>query len=458
MSDFLQRLELAASRRCLLARGQKILVAVSGGADSMALLHALHLVAPSHRWRLAVAHFNHRLRGRASNADEALVRRTAAALGLPFFAGAADVKTIAARSKISLEMAARKLRHEFLARTAAQHHFPVIALAHHGDDQVELFFLRLLRGTGGEGIAGMKLRSPSPADPAVTLVRPLLDFNKTELLGFVREHKIAFRNDATNASHDFLRNRIRHELLPLLRKNYQPGLDKTVLRLMEIVGAEADFVSAAAEKFSAGRARGFASQPPAIQRKVLQRQLAAIGFLPDFERIEQLRLAPGKKVSACAGLTVARDAAGKVHCHETSAPAFNSAGLTLDLSGRQGRAEFAGRKLRWRLEPAQPFRRPPAGPAAHRAPLQELFDADQVGGRIILRHWQPGDRFQPIGLKSPAKLQDLFVNAKIPAARRRQLVLAATAAGTIFWVEGLRISDPFKLTPRTRRQLVWQAS
>jgi len=150
-------------------------------------------------------------------------------------------------------MAARKLRHEFLARTAAQHHFPVIALAHHADDQVELFFLRLLRGTGGEGIAGMKPRSPSPADPAITLVRPLLDCAKTEFLAFVREHKIAFRDDATNASPDFLRNRIRHELLPLLRKNYQPGLDKTVLRLMEIVGAEADFVSAAAGKFSAGR-------------------------------------------------------------------------------------------------------------------------------------------------------------------------------------------------------------
>ena len=458
VSEFLQRAESEIRNRRLFSRGQKILVAVSGGADSMALLHALHLLAPPHRWRLAIAHFNHRLRGRASNADEALVRRTAAALGLPFFAGDADVKTIAARSKISLEMAARKLRHEFLARTAAQHHFPVIALAHHADDQVELFFLRLLRGTGGEGIAGMKPRSPSPADPAITLVRPLLDCAKTEFLAFVREHKIAFRDDATNASPDFLRNRIRHELLPLLRKNYQPGLDKTVLRLMEIVGAEADFVSAAAGKFSAGRTFGFANLPPAIQRKVLQRQLSAIGLIPDFDLIEQLRLAPGKKVSTGAGLTVARDAAGNVHCHEASAPAFNPAGLSLDLSGRQGRVEFAGRKLHWRLEPAKPLPRPPAGPAARRPLRRELFDADQIGSQIILRHWQPGDRFQPIGLKAPAKLQDLFVNAKIPAARRRQLVLAATAAGKIFWVESLRIGDPFKITPRTRRQLVWQAS
>ena len=156
------------------------------------------------------------------------------------------MKPFAAQSKLSVEMAARKLRHEFLARTAQKQKISTIALAHHADDQVELFFLRLLRGAGGEGLAGMKWRSPSPADK--NLARPPAAgfFQKRNLLAFARENKIRFRDDATNFSTDFLRNRIRNELLPLLRKNYQPGLDKTILRLMEIVGAEAEFVGEAA--------------------------------------------------------------------------------------------------------------------------------------------------------------------------------------------------------------------
>ena len=273
VSEFLQRVEGEIQNRRLLLRGQKILVAVSGGVDSMALLRVLHLLAPKNRWRISVAHFNHRLRGRASDADERLVRKTAAAMKLPVFAESADVKAFAAKSKLSLEMAARKLRHEFLARVARQNKIKTIALAHHADDQVELFFLRLLRGAGGEGLAGMKWRSPSPADKTISLVRPLLGFSKAELLEFARENKIQFHDDATNFSGDFLRNRIRNELLPLLRKNYQPGLDKAVLRLMEIVGAEAEFVGEAARQWldkparltcrSAGT-RGSASLPRLI--------------------------------------------------------------------------------------------------------------------------------------------------------------------------------------------------
>ena len=152
------------------------------------------------------------------------------------------------QSKLSIEMAARKLRHEFFARDRAG--------AKNQNDCARAprrrpsgtFFLRLLRGAGGEGLAGMKWRSPSPADKTISLVRPLLDFSKNELAEFARENKIHFRDDATNFSSDFLRNRIRNELLPLLRKNYQPGLNKTILRLMEIVGAESEFVGEAAKK------------------------------------------------------------------------------------------------------------------------------------------------------------------------------------------------------------------
>ncbi len=469
VSEFLQRVENAVRQRRLFVRGQEILAAVSGGADSMVLLHVLHSLAQKKRWTISVAHFNHRLRGRASDADEKLVRQTAKKLRLKFFGESADVKKIAAQTKLSIEMAARKLRHEFLAQTARKQKIPTVALAHHADDQVELFFLRLLRGAGGEGLAGMKWRSPSSADKKVVLVRPLLAFSKAELLAFAGENKIRFRDDATNSASDFLRNRIRNELLPLLRKNYQPAVDKTVLRLMEITGAEAEFASEAAREFCGRRgdesqikignklgtphvvSHNFTELPVAVQRKVLQQQLAGLGVAADFELVERLRETPDRPASVAADASVVRDAAGKVSCRRQESGDFNSAELRLKLSGRAGRAEFGGGKFRWQIRSRQKAALPqkPAG--------VEFFDADKVGDQIILRHWRAGDRFQPIGLKSAVKLQDLFTNAKILAALRRELVLATAENGEIFWVEGLRIGEKFKLTPGTARVFVWSA-
>jgi tRNA(Ile)-lysidine synthase len=459
VSEFLQRVQNAVNKRRLLSCGQKILVAVSGGADSMVLLCVLHSLAKKNRWKLCVAHFNHHLRGRASDADETLVRQTAEKLRLKFIPGGADVTCFAAQSKISIEMAARKLRHEFLARTARELKISTIAVAHHAEDQVELFFLRLLRGAGGEGLAGMKWRSPSPADQTITLVRPLLDFSKAELLMFARENKIRFRDDITNFSTDFLRNRIRNELLPLLRNKYQPAVDKIVLRLMDIVGAEAEFVGKAAKDVASSlrldsarpQVERYNDLPLAIQRKVLQQQLTEIGLPPDFELIEALRAAPEKFVSVGQSLSVARDASGKVYSRERLTSDFNSGELKLELSGRAGQAEFGGRKFRWVLKAFSGSR----GRSPHQT---EFFDADTIGGEFTLRHWRPGDRFQPIGLKSEVKLQDLFVNAKIPAARRRELVLATTAENQIFWVEGLRIGEQFKLTPETKVKFAWNWS
>ena len=456
MSEFLQRVENEVQNRRLFLRGQKILVAVSGGADSMALLQVLTMLGKKHRWKIAVAHFNHQLRGRASDADEKLVRQTAQKLRLQFFGHRADVKRVAAQSKISVEMAARKLRHEFLARVALEQKISTLALAHHADDQVELFFLRLLRGAGGEGVAGMKWRSPSPAAAKITLVRPLLGFSKAEILAFARAGKIQFRDDATNFSSDFLRNRIRNELLPLLQKKYQPGLSKTVLRLMEITGAEAEFVGVASSRWldpvqSGAERRSFDNLPVAVQRRVLQQQLTGLGVASDFDLVEQLRRSAEKLVSVRPGLSVTRDSLGKIRrvsSNGSKTAKFNDDELKLKLSGRAGQAKFGGLKFRCAIKKFSGSRG-----RAHRQ--TEFFDVDKIGGEIVLRHWRAGDRFQPIGMKSAVKLQDLFVNAKIPAARRRELVLAATAGGEIFWVEGLRTGEKFKLVVETRRVLVW---
>lgn len=450
MSEFIHRLEGSIQRQQLLPAGQKILVAVSGGVDSMVLLHVLNTLAPNRRWQLTVAHFNHQLRGRSSDADEKFVRKTAAALKLPFVAERADVKAFAKKSKLSIEMAARKLRHEFFARVACSRKIATVALAHHADDQVELFFLRLLRGAGGEGLAGMKRSSPSPVERQVTLVRPLLDLTKADLLQFARELKISFREDATNASANFLRNRIRHELLPLLHKEYQPGLGKSVLRLMTIVGAESETIGNLAAEWRSQRRPKFERLPAAVQRRVVQSQLLSLGLASDFDLVESLRSATGVAVSVSANLSVARNVAGVVKLKPQPSVVFKPGGLSVNLTGRSGEVGFGDAMIEWSFDTRKDFKRSRSDAAC------EFFDADKVGTKIKLRQWRPGDRFHPIGLASDAKLQDLLTNAKIPRARRHTLMIGASAAGKIFWVEGLRISENFKLTSGSKRRLVWR--
>jgi len=446
-------------------RRQKILIAVSGGLDSVVLLHTLKALAGARRWELVVAHFNHRLRGRESDADEAFVRKIAATMKLPAFTGRADVQQIAVVEKMSIEMGARRLRHEFLAHTARLHGINTIALAHHADDQVELFFLRLLRGAGGSGLGGMQWRSPSPVDNRISLVRPLLDLSRVALEEFAHGHRIHYREDASNRSLDYLRNRIRHELLPLLRRNYQAGLNKTVLRTMEIAGAESNLVTDLAREWL--ECRGFwqgkkkrGAQPPfekasfnelpgGIQRQVLKLQIIELGFIPDFELIESIRLSPAKSVTVGPNDCLSRDSRGRVSRHRLSAPTFDSQTVNMELS-EPGQIVFDGVKLNWRVgKSPKRFRRP--GRAAGR----EFFDADKVGEHIMLRHWRAGDRFHPIGLSRAVKLQDLFTNTKVSRDRRHQLIVAEARNG-IFWVEGLRISENFKLTPETERVLTWR--
>jgi len=150
------------------------------------------------------------------------------------------------------------------------------------------------------------------------------------------------------------------------------------------------------------------------------------------------------------GLSVLRDTAGVVKLRAQPTTVFDTHELTVNLADAKKRAEFAGTCLEWRFDPAKKFVRP------QRQTSREFFDADQVGNEIILRHWRAGDRFQPMGLKSAVKLQDLFTNAKIPRARRRGLIVATAKRGGIFWVEGLRISENIKLTQRTKHRLIWR--
>jgi tRNA(Ile)-lysidine synthase len=450
MHALVAQVEAAVRQRGLLAEGAGVLVAVSGGVDSMVLLHALHALAAGQGGRLVVAHFNHRLRGAASEGDARFVERAARRLGLECVVEAGDVRGLARARGWSVEMAARELRHEFLARTAKRLGLGVVALAHHADDQVELFFLRLLRGAGG-GLAGMKWRSPSPADKSVMLIRPLLDQPKAALAAFARAKKIRFREDGSNASVDILRNRVRRELLPLLRRRYAPGSERAVLRAMEIVGDEAAFVQAVARGWLRQRRRGpFAELPVAVQRQCVCLELARLGVAAEFELVERLRLQPGVRHSWQDGWLLREAASGRVSVERTAPTQVNPGAKHVELRPARGSVAFADVQVKWQIKP-----RVRVALVRH-AQGCERFDADAVGPRVVLRHWRPGDRFQPSGLARPVKLQDLFTNAKVPARERHRRLVAVAADGRIFWVEGLRISEPFKLGAATRTELVWR--
>ena len=419
----------------------------------MVLLNVLGKLAPAHGWKLTVAHFNHQLRGRNSDADEKFVRQAAKKLGLPVMVGRADIHKLAAKEKLSIEMAARKARHEFFARTAKSGGIPTVALAHHANDQIELFLLRMLRGAGGEGLAGMKWLGRSPASPGIALARPLLDLPRTSIAAYAKEHQIKYREDASNAHTDILRNRVRLKLIPLLIREYQPALEKILLRESDILGAESDYLNNLAIQWLGKRRRQpFDKLPVALQRRCLQLQIQEARIAVNFELLEKIRLTANRAIMAGEGISISRDGSGKLQIKLEKTPEFKSTTLKIHLKRAAGTIEFGGAKIRWKREKTA------AG--TFRAPTKvencELFDARKAGDCMVLRHWRAGDRFQPLGMAQAAKLQDLFTNRRILRERRREMVVATTKTGEIIWVEGLPPGERFKLDKSTVSRLNWQ--
>ena len=471
-------MKIAEAAKRLIEPGEAVLVAVSGGVDSMVLLDALFHGAKELGWRLHVTHLNHQLRGRSSDGDEALVRKTAKRLRLPVSVERIAVGEIARTRKVSIEMAARDVRHEFLARMARAHGIGTICLAHHRDDQVELFFLRLLRGSSPEGLAGMEETGRSPADKRLRVIRPLLRYGKEELIEYATAHGVKFREDRTNRSVDILRNRIRHELIPLMEKKYQPGIRAIVERLMDLLREESRVIEsvlqvaqeARKEPKKSGTHRG--SEPAgrkegeceptdvgcygvALQRRRINRGLIDLGIQPSFKLVEELRLKGrsgflDSSSGKLAGKEVIRNPDGELAVRDEAKASFNGTEEVISLE-KGGRKRFAGVEIGWEITGL----RGRGSNSVKSAVGRELFDAEKVGDSIVLRHWRPGDRFQPIGMSGAVKLQDLFVNQKIPRADRHKLLIAATAAGEIVWVEGLRISERFKLDKESHRRLKW---
>ncbi len=223
---------------------KKIVVAVSGGADSLALADLINRARQRFKLNFCIAHFEHGLRGQDSLDDANFVESFANDLGVEFFCDHGDVANFAAENKISVETAARKLRYEFLSRVRRDLNFDAIALAHHANDQAETILMRLMRGSSLDGLSAMKFCASSPYG---LLIRPLLRFKKSELENYCRERKLIPRVDATNFDAIATRNKIRLELLPML-ENFNPAIVETLCRFGETAAAESDFINAEVEK------------------------------------------------------------------------------------------------------------------------------------------------------------------------------------------------------------------
>ena len=268
---------------------RKLIVAVSGGADSVALLHLL--LEAGYR-NLIVAHFNHRLRGKASDGDAAFVEKLAAKLDLPCEIAEGDVRKLASSRKCSLETAAREARYSFLATVAKKHRARMVVLAHHADDQVETCLFNFLRGSGIAGLSGMKPRSTRTIGGiGMELLRPLLPIPKGELLGYLKERKIRFREDATNAVADASRNKLRLKVLPLIEELLGPSFKGSIVRNASLLADEEDLLSSLTQPIALQeklRVKLLRELHPALRRRVLHAWLKNRGIdEPGFAEVER---------------------------------------------------------------------------------------------------------------------------------------------------------------------------
>ena len=228
-------------RHNLISPGQTLIVAVSGGADSVALLHVLYRLRHRLRFYIHVASLNHGIRGDAAAQDVQHVRELAGQWQLPFTAGSANAPDVAKRAGIGLEDAARRARYDFLAKVAMQHNATCVAVGHHAVDQIETILLHIIRGSGMRGLRGMRMSSPMPYDANMTLVRPLLNVTRNEIEAYCVDNRLTFRHDGSNDDTSHLRNFLRHRIaMPLLERN--PHLVKSIERLAAVAEADNDYL------------------------------------------------------------------------------------------------------------------------------------------------------------------------------------------------------------------------
>ncbi len=469
----LERAGLGRGNPCAESAGESIVLALSGGSDSVALLYGLRELAPRFDYRLVAAHLNHRLRGAESDRDEAFVRELCSTLGVELVVEQSSDLDSAAPN---LEERARELRYAFLAAAATRIGASRIATAHHADDQAETVMLRLLRGAGAAGLGAMA-QTATLAPTGLTVLRPLLRVGRHEILRYLDSIGARFVSDGSNAHRGFLRNRVRLELLPELERDYAPGLRRRLAALATEMRELDDYVTGAArielglrlrESVSGGPLdlldlNGFAGLPPALAAALLREFLAArIGSLRHLTRrhIDDLRRlclsnSPSGALDLPSGWRAERRYAAlsmkpRAEAHDGRRFAAAADGFAVAIACK-GVTKVPGARFVFRSSVM------PADAASMPLGLEEAcFDADRVAAGLVVRNFAPGDRVSPLGMEGSRKLHDIFVDRKLARPRRKTFPVI-TLEGQIAWVPGMVRGKVALITEETVRVLRLQA-
>jgi tRNA(Ile)-lysidine synthase len=454
-------------RHALLRDGTRVLVGLSGGADSVALLLVLRELEQTGALTIAgAAHLNHQLRGAEADGDEAFCAALAGTLGLPFRAERTDVAALARAQKRSIEDAARSARYRFFERAADEWSADVIAVAHTREDQAETFLLRLLRGSGTRGLAAIQPR-------AGRVIRPLLDVAREDLRAYLASRGQAFRQDSSNADVTIPRNRVRHDLIPYLESHFSPRITDALAREAALARQDEDFLHGEAIKLAAGivltdvavriDVAGLSRAPRALSSRVAQAALQRLaGSKPiTFDHVERLlALAegpgdggavslPGQYAVRTGGAIVLHAgrgrgrAGGPVSPKSRSDEGGNSFAFSLSIPGE---VELEPQRLAVGAERVGPGE-------ATRRPRKWAGRGNEVGvaaGALALplavRSRRPGDRFRPLGAPGGRKLQDFLVDRKVARDERDALPLVVDGRDRIVWVVGQSVAEDFRVT------------
>ena len=439
--------------------GDKIVVAVSGGADSICLLHLLLRLSASGGFTLHVAHLNHQFRPEA-DLEAQFVARRAALWGIPATIASQPVGALSKASGFSKQAGARHFRYRFLQETAAQVGARWIATAHTADDQAETFLMRLLRGAGRRGLAGI----PPMRDG--NILRPMLHLHRPEIVEELRREQIDWVEDPSNQTSVYLRNRIRHDLLPQLEKE-NPNIRTALCRLSNLLRDEDDWMAQETARqmlrmatCTADRVIFDAAQldalHPAMQRRALRWGMAKLTPSAEegvaFGQIEALREMLSGSTDAMRHLPFGIEAArgvGTFVLQRRKRPASSEPAEVI-FDPRDGVIDLPT----WRMRLICTYLDPPAPPPkTPETRMRAIFDADKMASPLTLRGWRNGDRFIPAGMTGHKKLHDFFIDEKIPHEARRSIPLL-TACGDIVWIVGHRQDARYQATPKTPRLLV----
>ncbi len=440
----------------MLNNGDRVIVAVSGGIDSVVLLHLLQRLEDRYGLKLIVSHLNHCIRKEEAERDASFVQSLASSNNLQCELGVADVPALMTNEGLSLQVAAREARYNFFDLLRKKHKANKVALGHHMDDQVETVIMRFLRGTGTKGLKGME-----PVREGV-YIRPLIGITRKEIEDYAKDQGLSFVTDSTNFKDIYLRNKIRYELLPFLEKNYNPNINEEIVRLSRLMKRDDEFLESAAEKHLQDMVKvdnedvvtvslkHLISIHKALRTRVLRSLWKKLSghtsgiYSYHIENILGLLESdtPNSKVDLPYGVRFVReyDNASFTRKVEYPAPAFkhtlNIPGLTvIPEAGMTLKSEIVERSNKNGID-------------LKTNKNEAFFDYDRLISPIYVRRFKSGDCFRPFGMEGKKKVKDLFIDLKIPRIKRMNIPLLFSQDNLV-WVVGLRRSEEAKIVDTT---------